>query len=172
MGANMHRQSLYRWFNENLRGKKGQRGFTLIELLVVVTILGVLAGIVTLSLVGLTTNANTQACNTEYKTVQSALDAYMADKQLSSITQQDKYTNDMTGGNNPQAPVAGNVPLFVTNPSAINPNYTRNGTTQFWYTWDATGKIGPVIATGSTVAIGNGIGSNAGGAGVANCAPR
>src|ERR1700676_2621128 len=126
-------QGLYGYFARNLRGKKGQRGFTLIELLVVVTILGVLAGIVTLSLVGLTTNANTQACNTEYRTVQSALDAYMTDKQLFSVPIQSTYTNDMTGTTN-----AG-VLLFVSNPSPTNPNYTRNGTTQFFYTWDASG---------------------------------
>src|SRR5207248_5373519 len=54
----MHKEGLDGWFNKNLRGKKGQQGFTLIELLVVVTILGVLAAIVTLSLVGLTTNAS------------------------------------------------------------------------------------------------------------------
>src|SRR3981189_1224730 len=102
----MHRHGLYGWFNKNLRGKKGQQGFTLIELLVVVTILGVLAGIVTLSLVGLTTNANVQACNTEYKTVQAALDAYMADKQLAALPgAQNAYTNDMTGTGNAAPPL-------------------------------------------------------------------
>src|SRR6266550_4429744 len=71
-------QGLYGYFARNLKGKKGQSGFTLIELLVVVTILGVLAAIVTLSLVGLTTSAQAKACEQEYKTVQSGLDAYMA----------------------------------------------------------------------------------------------
>ena len=141
----MH-QDLYGWFVKNLRGKKGQKGFTLIELLVVVTILGILAAIVTLSLVGLTTNANVQACNTEYKTVQAALDAYMTDKQLPALpVAQTAYTDDMTGGANGGN---GTVPLFVANPSATNPNYTRNGTTQFFYTWDTTGKINS-IATDS-----------------------
>src|SRR5476651_654684 len=81
----MHKQGLYSWVNKNLRGKKGQQGFTLIELLVVVTILGVLAGIVTLSLVGLTTNASVQSCNSEYKTVQAALDAFMAANNVDTI---------------------------------------------------------------------------------------
>jgi len=135
----MRRLGLYGWFSRNLRGKKGQQGFTLIELLVVVTILGVLAAIVTLSLVGLTTNANVQACNTEYKTVQAALDAYMADKQLDALpSAQAAYTNDMTGGANGGN---GTVPLYVSNPSATNPNYTRNGTTQFYYVWDTSGRI-------------------------------
>ncbi len=138
----MNRQGLYGWFNKNLRGRKGQAGFTLIELLVVVTILGVLAAIVTLSLVGLTTNASVQSCNAEYKTVQAALDAYMANNNLSALpgTGQTAFTNDMTGTGG-AAPLNGTVKLFVGAPSATNPNYTRNGTTQFFYTWDTSGKI-------------------------------
>ncbi len=68
-------QAVYGYFSKNLRGRKGQSGFTLIELLVVVTILGVLAAIVTLSLVGITTNAEKQACLQEYKTVQAGSSA-------------------------------------------------------------------------------------------------
>ena len=131
----MQRQGLYGWFNKNLRGKKGQKGFTLIELLVVVTILGVLAAIVTLSLVGLTTNASVQSCNAEYKTVQDALDAYMANNNLSTIPAQAGLTNDMTGA------AGGSVPLYNPNPSSTAANYTRNGTTKFKYTWDQFGRI-------------------------------
>jgi len=143
----MHRQSLYGWFNKNLRGKKGQQGFTLIELLVVVTILGVLAGIVTLSLVGLTTNASIQSCNAEYKTVQAALDAAMANNNLSTITSTGgttaaTATNNMTVtlATTP-APASIVVQLYNANPSATTPNYTRNGTTAFKYNWDSFGKI-------------------------------
>lgn len=128
-------QDLYGWFNKNLRGRKGQQGFTLIELLVVVTILGILAAIVTLSLVGLTNHANVQACNSEYKTVQAALDAYIADNQVST---------SLTALPVPAAPtnnMSTPVPLYNTNPSAASPNYTRNGTTQFFYQWDTAGKI-------------------------------
>ncbi len=158
----MH-QDLYGWFVKNLRGKKGQKGFTLIELLVVVTILGILAAIVTLSLVGLTTNANVQACNTEYKTVQAAIDAYMADKQLDHLPGiQASYTNDMTGNN------GGNLPLFVSNPNSGNPNYTRNGTTQFYYTWDTSGKITDTTGLPNRT----GIGSNSSGAPISGCVPH
>jgi prepilin-type N-terminal cleavage/methylation domain-containing protein len=124
--------------NKNLRGRKGQQGFTLIELLVVVTILGVLAAIVTLSLVGLTTNASVQSCNSEYKTVQAALDAYMANNNLATITA-------AADTNNMSAPVA----LFTSTPSVNTPNYTRNGTTQFYYTWDTFGKITNIYSNGS-----------------------
>lgn len=126
---------LYRWFLENLRGKKGQRGFTLIELLVVVTILGILAAIVTLSLVGLTTNANVQACNSEYKTVQAALDSFMANNNVDTI-------NAATDTNDMSTPLLSTgAALYNPNPSNTSPNYTRNGTTQFYYTWDAHGKV-------------------------------
>lgn len=150
-------QGLYGWFNKNLRGRKGQQGFTLIELLVVVTILGVLAAIVTLSLVGLTTNASVQSCNAEYKTVQAALDAYMANNNVALVTAEAAFTNDMTGAGG-AAPLNGTVPLYNASPSQTQPNYTRNGTTQFYYTWDKFGRI---------TAIGD-----KNGTAIANCAPK
>jgi prepilin-type N-terminal cleavage/methylation domain-containing protein len=160
----MHRQGLYGWFSKNLRGKKGQQGFTLIELLVVVTILGVLAAIVTLSLVGLTTNANIQSCNAEYKTVQAAMDAYKADKQLSAVpvgpANITHWTNDMTQGaaNQPASNTQdGTVPLWISAPSASNPNYTRNGTTQFYYQWDTSGKITSIATNATGLQMANGV---------------
>ena len=142
----MQRQILYRWFKENLRGKKGQQGFTLIELLVVVTILGVLAGIVTLSLVGLTTNSSVQACNSEYKTVQAALDAFMASNNVDTINPAGP-TNNMLSVLLPLGtpPPATGLSLFNPNPGATSPNYTRNGTTQFQYAWDLHGKINTIV---------------------------
>lgn len=134
------RDFLKRW-SCRLAGRKGQQGFTLIELLVVVTILGILAAIVTLSLVGLTTNANVQACNSEYKTVQAALDAYMANNNLDTISPA-ADTNNMTTP----------VKLFTLAPSSTSPNYTRNGTTQFYYTWDMHGKITNIFNDGSGAA--------------------
>src|SRR3984893_3947190 len=142
-------QGLYGWMNRNLRGRKSQRGFTLIELLVVVTILGILAAIVTLSLVGLTTNAQVQSCNQEYKTVQAALDAYMAAKNVDTLAAGATDTNDMTVGN-------GSATLYNTNPSPTNPNFTRNGTTKFYYTWDTHGKITNIYSSNALAAAPNG----------------
>jgi prepilin-type N-terminal cleavage/methylation domain-containing protein len=129
---------LYGWFNKNLRGRKGQQGFTLIELLVVVTILGILAGIVTLSLVGLTTNANVQACSQEYKTVQAALDAYMANNNATTIPAA-ADTNDMNAA----------VTLWNDSPTASSPNYTRNRFTQFYYSWNTSGRITAIFSDGT-----------------------
>jgi prepilin-type N-terminal cleavage/methylation domain-containing protein len=135
----MH-DGLYGWFMKNLRGKKGQRGFTLIELLVVVTILGILAAIVTLSLVGLTTNATAQACSQEYRTVQAGLDAFMANNNLNQVTPAGP-TNDMNT-TLAQDPSGGNLSLFQLNPTPANPtNYVRNQFTQYDYVWNASGKI-------------------------------
>ena len=157
----MHRGRYSAWAAKNLRGKKGQHGFTLIELLVVVTILGILAGIVTLSLVGLTTHSNVAACNAEYKTVQAALDAYMANNNLNQLPgAQTAYTNDMTGLG------TGTVPLYNPNPTQGAPNYTRNGQTQFFYEWDQFGKIT------NTGGVGNGIASDQNGTTISGCVPK
>src|SRR5438094_8815090 len=99
-------ESMIRYFGRSLRSRKGQSGFTLIELLVVVTILGVLAAIVTLSLVGLTTNAELKACQQEYKTVQAGIDAYMANNNLNTVPAS-------TGTSNMQSP----IPLYNPNSS-------------------------------------------------------
>jgi prepilin-type N-terminal cleavage/methylation domain-containing protein len=147
-------QGLFGYFARNLRSKKGQSGFTLIELLVVVTILGVLAAIVTLSLVGLTTNAQAKACEQEYKTVQAGLDAYMANNNIDSVT----ATDPTTGTNDMTSPVK----LYNTAPSATSPTYLRNSPTQWAYVWDSTGRItnivqatgGPAVPTGCVVSGG------------------
>jgi prepilin-type N-terminal cleavage/methylation domain-containing protein len=145
-------QGLLAYFSKNLKGKKGQSGFTLIELLVVVTILGVLAAIVTLSLVGLTTNAEAKACEQEYKTVQSALDAYMAYNDISVLASGEfgAPTNVM-GGSGAQ--------LQLYNPNGT-PTFIRNSPTVYTYTWDQFGRIqkpilpssgGPAVPTACVV---------------------
>ena len=132
-------ESLYGRLCRNVRGKRGQRGFTLIELLVVVTILGVLAAIVTLSLVGLTTNAQAKACEQEYKTVQAGLDAYMANNNFDSVP-----ATGVGGTSDMQNPIL----LYNPAPSATSPTYLRNSPTQWAYVWDTTGRITGIVAAG------------------------
>jgi prepilin-type N-terminal cleavage/methylation domain-containing protein len=57
---------------------RGQSGFTLIELLVAIAILGILAGVAVFAVGRLTDNADTAACTTEKKTVETAIDASKA----------------------------------------------------------------------------------------------
>jgi general secretion pathway protein G len=66
--------------NSVMRARRsGQKGFTLIELLVVIAVLAVLAGIVIFNVSGVAGRGQTQACNTDSKSVQTAVDAYVSD---------------------------------------------------------------------------------------------
>jgi general secretion pathway protein G len=55
-----------------------ERGFTLVELLIVVVILGILAGVVVFAVGNFTTNAQTNACQTERRTLETGIEAYRA----------------------------------------------------------------------------------------------
>ena len=56
--------------------KGNKKGFTLIELLIVVLILGILAGVVMFALGTFTSKSAVAACQTDVKTVQTAVAAY------------------------------------------------------------------------------------------------
>jgi general secretion pathway protein G len=58
---------------------RGQGGFTLIELLIVIAILGILAGVVVFAVGGVNENAQERACEIEGKTIETAIQAYIAD---------------------------------------------------------------------------------------------
>jgi type II secretion system protein G len=59
------------------RGDEG--GFTLIELLIVIVILAILAAIVVFAVQNLTGKSTTSACKADYKTLETALEAYKAE---------------------------------------------------------------------------------------------
>jgi general secretion pathway protein G len=65
--------------------RRQQGGFTLIELLVVITILGILAAIVSVSLLGVTSTARKNALLTEEQTVQGAFDAMLHDQVVDNL---------------------------------------------------------------------------------------
>ena len=58
--------------------KKARRDFTLIELLIVIVILGILAAIVVFAVQNLTSSSSQASCGSDYKTVETAVEAYKA----------------------------------------------------------------------------------------------
>lgn len=67
---------------ERLRERREQRGdeggFTLIELLIVIVILGILAAIVVFAVQNLTGSSAKASCNSDYKSVETAAEAFKA----------------------------------------------------------------------------------------------
>ncbi|MDW3215099.1 MAG: type II secretion system protein [Ilumatobacteraceae bacterium] len=68
--------------------KKQDEGFTLIELLIVIVILGILATVVVFSVRGITDDSKANSCQTEYRTMEVALEAYFAQYGGTSIPTQ------------------------------------------------------------------------------------
>jgi prepilin-type N-terminal cleavage/methylation domain-containing protein len=69
----------YREIEQRREAGDSENGFTLIELLIVIIVLGILAAIVIFSLTGVTGQSEAAACNSDAKTVQTAVSAYQAE---------------------------------------------------------------------------------------------
>jgi general secretion pathway protein G len=114
--------------------KDGQGGFTLIELLIVIVILAILAAIVVFAVQNLSGTSAQASCNSDYKTVQTAIEAYKAQMgsypkgggtagNVSSVTATDSGTVGVIGTGINAAANAGvlmtksDTPLNLNSPS-------------------------------------------------------
>ncbi len=119
---------------------KSQKGFTLVELLVVVAIIVALAAVVVPLTVQFAAKAEEGAAAGELDTVQTVMDAAMADQLVLVVTA--------------ASGVLSSVSDFAGTPTEITGGlgaYMRKGQTTYQFCWDASGTIthptaGPTLA--------------------------
>jgi prepilin-type N-terminal cleavage/methylation domain-containing protein len=120
--------------------RDNQKGFTLIELLVVISVLGILAAVVTMSLVGVVSRAQNNANQAEHATVQTALETMSTDQQVDATTAGCTGAIGSGSGMTPNP----NMATFPSGGHHLNPLYLHNpATTQKSYTCDTNGQVYP-----------------------------
>lgn len=102
---------------------KSEGGFTLVELLVTIAILGVLFGIVSMTLSGVGSNAEATVKIAECAVVQSALDIWLAADTGNSITGR------------------GSASLIDTGDALFADAYIRDMPTSYTYEWFSDGDV-------------------------------
>jgi prepilin-type N-terminal cleavage/methylation domain-containing protein len=83
---------------ERMKEKRNEGGFTLIELLIVIIILAILAAIVVFAVGTTGTNAKVAACNSDAKSVETAVEAYKAQTGTYPISSTQLLTSTGTTG--------------------------------------------------------------------------
>ncbi len=121
----------------------GQKGFTLIEMIVVVGIIAVLAAVIVPNIGKFIGSGEQGAKDAEYESVQTALNAMMADKAVTTIVANTGGTgtphNDWALEPSEDSSDIGTVPLY--NPTDATLQYLQHQMTVYFYCWDAQGKI-------------------------------
>ena len=113
--------------------EKREGGFTLIELLVVIGIVVALAAITVPLVTKLAGKGDEGALKAETETIQSAMNAMMADKGIVAVTAKDKGSTS-NGQNTWTA-------LPACTGAGTLGGYLKKNNTKFFYCWDSKGNV-------------------------------
>ena len=109
---------------------KGQGGFTLIEMIVVVGIIAVLAAVIVPNIGKFIGTGEEGAKNAEWESVQTAMNAMMADKAIIGVT---------ASASGPKTRSWASLPTGVN--SATLDGYLQSPSTVYYYCWDLNGQV-------------------------------
>ena len=117
------------------RSEKREGGFTLIELLIVIGIIVALAAITVPLVTKFAGKGDEGALKAETETIQSAMNAMMADKGIVAVTANDKGTTS-NGQNTWTA-----LPTGTGTGAGTLDGYLKKNSAKFFYCWDSKGNV-------------------------------
>ena len=110
---------------------KGQGGFTLIEMIVVVGIIAVLAAVIVPNIGKFIGSGEAGAKNAEWESVQTAMNAMMADKAITGVV--------ASVSSSARTRSWSALPTGVN--SAYLDGYLQSPSTVYYYCWDGSGQV-------------------------------
>jgi prepilin-type N-terminal cleavage/methylation domain-containing protein len=121
---------------------RSERGFTLVELLVVLAVLAILIAIVLPNLAGITGGARRTAAETEFDTVQTAMDSMMSKNEAISVYRQGPGAQLDSTDSVVMTYIAGYDPATGTDELGERTvDWTLRSPTHGYYSWDIEGTI-------------------------------